>query len=568
MPQRMQGYTEFRGAPWPPAGAARVPAEPAASVLDDVAPAAAIASPEVAVAAPVVAVPAAVPVAAPPAAVAAPAEPGRRMAGYTAFRGTPWPPVVGGRMPAAPAAGVAAVAATPAVAAAAAPETPTVAPAVAAPAASSAPASAPAAEAPVFTPGRRMAGYTPFQGAPWPPAAPALVAEQAAAEPVPAASLTVEAPAATVAQTVVPESVVTESAAAPAENPEPAAAAAASVAPAARTREAPPASATPAPPAKAARDPKTAKPAASTDAAGPSLRRRLAVAVGGVVVLGLLAVLGARWLVTLPAVAEFVARYPGVPALPEATPVGVPAWLAWQHFLNAFLMVLIIRTGLQVRGETRPPANFTPTKPGFFAPPGSTGKKFSLTIWMHQALDVLWLVNGLVFVVLLAATGHWRRLIPLDPETPQHMASTALQYATLDWPAHDGWLHYNALQMVAYAGVVFILAPLAALTGYRMSSWWPADNAGLSRAFPMEVARRLHFPTMIAISAFIVVHVLLVLFSGVLDNLNAMFLARDAADAWGLVAFLVAAAVTTAAWVLLKPAFVSPVAERFGRVGR
>lgn len=109
---------------------------------------------------------------------------------------------------------------------------------------------------------------------------------------------------------------------------------------------------------------------------------------------------------------------------------------------------------------------------------------------------------------------------------------------------------------------------MAALTGFRMSSWWPAEHAGLSRAFPMELARRVHFPVMVLFVLFIVVHVTLTLLSGVLHNLNTMFLARDAADAWGLVAFLGACAVTAAAWVLLKPAIVSPVAERFGRVGR
>ena len=448
------------------------------------------------------------------------------MQGYTEFRGTPWPPA--GAAPAEP-------------------------PTTTAPASEPVPAPETARE-----PGRRMAGYTAFRGTPWPPAEAAAPSSAAPAVTAPTAPVADPAPAAAPAEPTEP--VRTEATAA--EVPASAPVASASAAPAAATREAPPASSVPSPPASAG------KPAGEAEEPAPSMRRRLGVAVGGVVVLGLLAVLGARWLITVPAVAEFVARYPGVPVHPEATPVGIPAWLAWQHFLNAFLMVLIIRTGLQVRQETRPPANFTPRKPGLFAPPGSTGKKFSLTIWIHQALDALWLVNGLVFVVLLLATGHWMRLIPTDPATPMHMASTALQYATLDWPPHDGWVHYNALQMTAYAGVVFVLAPLAALTGFRMSSWWPAEHAGLSRAFPMELARRVHFPVMVLFVLFIVVHVTLTLLSGVLHNLNTMFLARDAADAWGLVAFLGACAVTAAAWVLLKPAIVSPVAERFGRVGR
>lgn len=566
----MQGYTEFRGAPWPPAGA--VPAEPVTTTTAS--------APARVPAAPVEADRTAV-VDAAPAATVAPASaaepvaahgPGQRMAGYTAFRGTPWPPrttaaPVASAVPdVVPASALAAEEAPVAAAPAPAPEAAPVAPSV--PTSSDAAASM---TSPAREPGRRMAGYTAFRGIPWPPAAAEPMAVEPPVAPVPEAApaapaVTVEPVAQAVsAEPVTPAPAAAEAPAPAAEAPAPAsdpAASGASAATAAATREAPPASSVPSPPASA-RTPRGEK-----DKPAPSLRRRLGVAVGGVVVLGLLAVLGARWLITVPAVAEFVARYPGVPVHPEATPVGIPAWLAWQHFLNAFLMVLIIRTGLQVRQETRPPANFTPTKPGLFAPPGSTGKKFSLTIWIHQALDALWLLNGLVFVVLVFATGHWMRLIPTDPATPMHMASTALQYATLDWPAHDGWVHYNALQMTAYAGVVFVLAPLAAVTGFRMSSWWPAENAGLNRAFPMELARRVHFPVMVLFVAFIVVHVTLTLLSGVLHNLNTMFLARDAADAWGLVAFLGACAVTAAAWVLLKPAIVSPVAERFGRVGR
>ena len=51
---------------------------------------------------------------------------------------------------------------------------------------------------------------------------------------------------------------------------------------------------------------------------------------------------------------EFLAAYPGEYPLPEGAPVGIPPWLGWQHFFNVFLIVLIIRSGLQVRTEKRP----------------------------------------------------------------------------------------------------------------------------------------------------------------------------------------------------------------------
>jgi len=35
-----------------------------------------------------------------------------------------------------------------------------------------------------------------------------------------------------------------------------------------------------------------------------------------------------------------------------------------------------------------------------------------LARWWHLGTDVLWLVNGLVFYVLLFTTGQWQRLVP------------------------------------------------------------------------------------------------------------------------------------------------------------
>ncbi|HEY5859208.1 MAG TPA: hypothetical protein VIX62_02855, partial [Actinomycetota bacterium] len=79
--------------------------------------------------------------------------------------------------------------------------------------------------------------------------------------------------------------------------------------------------------------------------------KRLVVIAIGAVVLFVVVVLVARGLRTLPGVQEFIVEYPGHTDLPEGAPVGIPAWLAWQHFFNAFLLVMIVRTGLIVRSK-------------------------------------------------------------------------------------------------------------------------------------------------------------------------------------------------------------------------
>ncbi|WP_236557741.1 cytochrome b/b6 domain-containing protein [Citricoccus sp. K5] len=293
-----------------------------------------------------------------------------------------------------------------------------------------------------------------------------------------------------------------------------------------------------------------------------------ALIIGGLVVVAVAVVLGARWLRTLEGVQEFIATYDGHSTQLDAAPEGMPWWMGWQHFFNMFLIVLIIRTGLQVRNERKPPGYWTAKKGSFFSPKGNTPKKVSLTQWLHQSLDVLWVLNGLVFIILLFVTGHWMRIVPTDWDVFPNMLSGAIQYASLDWPTENGWVHYNALQTVAYGFTVFIAAPLAILSGIRFSTWWPDNADRLNKIYPVEWARATHFPVMLYFVGFIIVHVFLVFFTGALANLNHMYTSRDVVDWWGLVIFLVSLVVIAAAWFLTKPLFTTPIAARMGKVSK
>jgi len=292
-----------------------------------------------------------------------------------------------------------------------------------------------------------------------------------------------------------------------------------------------------------------------------------AVIVGGAGLLyaAAMAVLAVRWLLSTSWGADFLAAYPGEYHLPEGAPVGIPAWLGWQHFFNVFLMVLIIRTGLQVRTEKRPSV--------FWSPRSNGRRKISLNLWFHQSLDILWLVNGVVFVVLLFVTGQWLRIVPSSWEVFPNAVSAALQYVSLDWPTENGWVNYNSLQQLAYFATVFIAAPLAALTGVRMSGVWPKQAAGLNKAYPVEWARAVHFPVMLYFVVFIAIHVFLVFATGALRNLNHMYAAQGSvdpdayADNWtGFWFFAASLVVIAAAWVAARPLVLAPIARLFGKV--
>ncbi|MBW9119709.1 cytochrome b/b6 domain-containing protein [Microbacterium trichothecenolyticum] len=292
-----------------------------------------------------------------------------------------------------------------------------------------------------------------------------------------------------------------------------------------------------------------------------------AVIVGGA---GLLyaagmAVLAVRWLLSTTWGVDFLAAYPGEYHLPEGAPVGIPAWLGWQHFFNVFLMVLIIRSGLQVRTDKRPSV--------FWSPRNNGRRKMSLNLWFHQSLDILWIVNGVIFVALLFITGQWMKIVPTSWEVFPNAVSAALQYVSLDWPTENGWVNYNSLQQLAYFATVFLAAPLAIATGVRMSHVWPKNAAGLNRAYPVEWARAVHFPVMLYFVVFIAVHVFLVFATGALRNLNHMYAAQGSvdpdayADNWtGFWFFVASLVVIAAAWVAARPLVLAPIARLFGKV--
>ncbi|MGI0540983.1 cytochrome b/b6 domain-containing protein [Corynebacterium aquatimens] len=255
---------------------------------------------------------------------------------------------------------------------------------------------------------------------------------------------------------------------------------------------------------------------------------------------------------------NFIERYDGRQPLPASAPEGFPWWLNWTHFLNMLLMVLIIRTGLTIRSEKRPE--------GYWTPKWNPKAKVSLNTWLHQALDVLWVLNGVIFFILLFATGQWMRIVPTSWETFPNAVSAGLQYLTLNWPEENGWVYYNSLQELAYFTTVFIAAPLALVSGFRMSSFWRESWTGANKILPAAAARKIHYPVMVYFVVFIAIHVALVVLTGVRSNLNHMFAAQSGDSWWGVIMFVLSMAVIAGAWFAAKPMIVAPLARMTGKV--
>ena len=292
----------------------------------------------------------------------------------------------------------------------------------------------------------------------------------------------------------------------------------------------------------------------------------------------LVAVAAAQGLRNVPAVERFIGRYPGT-VVPAGREAGVPWWVEAQHFFNLFLMIFIIRSGIQILAD-HPRLYWTRhCTPGrewlrFQAPvpedPLWTAKQDSVTLpkhlglpgvrhsiglarWWHLSCDVLWLANGVVYYALLFSTGQWRRIVPTTWDVIPSAGSALLQYLSLQWPTENGWTAYNALQLLAYFVTVFVAAPLALLTGLGMSPALSTRFKRVSRVLSIQVARSLHFLVLGWFVAFITVHVALVFTTGLLRNLNHIYAGRDDASWIGFAVFAALTVLLLIAWVAATP---------------
>jgi len=141
----------------------------------------------------------------------------------------------------------------------------------------------------------------------------------------------------------------------------------------------------------------------------------------------------------------------------------------------------------------------------------------------HFFFAWLLVANGAIYLAHALLTKHvTRNLLPTRAQL-KGIGADIVHHLQLRFPKGEAARHYNALQKLAYLGVIFVLGPLVVVTGMTMSP-------GLNAAFPFlvdlfggrQTARTLHFVCAFGFVAFVAIHVLLVLLSGVWNNLRSM----------------------------------------------
>ena len=140
---------------------------------------------------------------------------------------------------------------------------------------------------------------------------------------------------------------------------------------------------------------------------------------------------------------------------------------------------------------------------------------FAWVLALGLLLYLLWsLVNGHVRRDLHITRGEWR---------PSRIWHDLKEHAGLRFPTGSAALRYNILQKLAYAGVIFVLLPVMILTGLAMSP-------GMNASWPLlteiwggrQSARSIHFIAAFGLVAFAVVHILMVVLAGPINEIRSM----------------------------------------------
>jgi thiosulfate reductase cytochrome b subunit len=147
----------------------------------------------------------------------------------------------------------------------------------------------------------------------------------------------------------------------------------------------------------------------------------------------------------------------------------------------------------------------------------------------HLAFAWVLVLGGLGYGLRSLFNGHIRRdLAPARGElSPGHVWHDISNHARLRFPTGAAALKYNILQKLAYLGVLFVLLPLVVLTGLTMSPGMNAAWPWLLKLFGgRPSARSIHFIAMALITAFIVVHLLMVVLAGPWNEVRSMISGR------------------------------------------
>jgi len=175
-----------------------------------------------------------------------------------------------------------------------------------------------------------------------------------------------------------------------------------------------------------------------------------------------------------------------------------PLALRLMHWVNAAAIIAMIGSGWQIYNAS-PLFGFT------FPPFVTLGGWLAAGIAWHLAIMWFLTLNGLLYLIWGFWSGHFRaKFLPLTPRDILRDLGHAFTFRL----KHQNGV-YNAVQKLLYIGVILagITVVLSGLALWKPVQLWPLTN--LCGGY--FAARYVHFGAMACITAFIALHVALVI---------------------------------------------------------
>ena len=151
-----------------------------------------------------------------------------------------------------------------------------------------------------------------------------------------------------------------------------------------------------------------------------------------------------------------------------------------------------------------------------------------LAMGRHWHLFFAWLfvANGLLYAIYALSSGHLTRDLVPQKRDWRGIGRSIVDHLRFRHPQGEAALRYNVLQKLAYVFVVFGLGPLAVLTGLAMSPWIDSLVPITDLFGGRQSARTLHFIAAFGFVGFVLIHIFMVLITGVWNNLRSMITGR------------------------------------------
>lgn len=241
------------------------------------------------------------------------------------------------------------------------------------------------------------------------------------------------------------------------------------------------------------------------------------------------------------------------------------------HWLNALCLIILLMSGLQIFNAH--PALYWGDKSDFSSPllalgaqPGTAGQPVGITTIFGHAFNTTgvlgasagpggqmeargfpswatipspqWLamgrrwhfffawifaINGSLYLIYALLSGHLRRGLVPSGRHLRGIGRSMWDHLRLRFPKGEAAKTYNVLQRITYLLVIFGLVPVLMLAGLAMSPRLDAGFHWLPEIFGgRQSARTVHFLCAFGLLAFTIVHLGMVLVSGLWNNLRSM----------------------------------------------